>query len=816
MKKKLLLALGAVSMFAACEKTPVNVTPEGDNAVSFRTEIAASSRVADNHFESGDNIFVAAYGENDYNEMASYTFDGTRFTSENPIVKEDEAQELSYISVYPARNTDYTADFKFEVETDQTTEENYTESDLLVASIDATSDMQPTLQFQHKLSNLLFTFKLKDGAAATVSEIFVSAKTTVNCDITGDEFTAEGDAEFIEVATASNGGGKVILAPQSFSVEDDFVSFLYDGEVYEAQFSKDVELLSGWRYTYEFTIDAETKMVTIEQINATVNDWEDDKLIAEPLTATLASADFSNIKLNVDKGDYEGLYYVGLAINHQYTGDPTSFIEGMIAKEKLWYSTDFSVPDEKIIFFKGGVISLNNAWTINPSSTYSIAVAGVNDDGSLATDVVYLEVETPGGEITGSIDFTIDEIGAENVLATATPSPEVANYLYGAVTTATFNKSFFGDPMLVANTVINKIKGIGCDLAVADGVDVLTGTYQFDFTTRWSIKPETDYTLIVFGVDAQGLVTTNIAQHTATTIAAEPLRYTDDMSLEVKSFNECDIIVDVDKGTFNGNYFVGLSSKVYLTAEEVAADLMDEQLNFFQNDMGFVDNFLVFDNNATVSMNRAWNVYPETYYMVVAFGIDDDGNIYTNIANEVVQTEALVIEGSFDLELTSTSAANIVVKCSPSAEVGNYMCGAIPTADLNSTELFNGDAAAAAQYMTDQLYYGGAQMTTPNDLYLFSGEKSVNIGDFWVVNPNTEYTVMVFGINAAPTVNTEVYTLTAVTPASNAPQRMVEKMELVYNPTEIKALNSKSCLKESVITERTVNRYELDYNFSRE
>ncbi len=527
------------------------------------------------------------------------------------------------------------------------------------------------------------------------------------------------------------------------------------------------------------TIDAVTKTVTIDQIDASITDWEDDELFETPVTATLVYADYSNIRIYVDKGSWEGLYYVGLATMHEYPGDAVEFAETLLYYEDYWYGTDFTSPDNYYVFYNSGYISLSGGWTINPSTQYAIVACGIDDNGDITTNVAMLDVTTPGGEITGSIEFTVDEVEAEGIIATATPSAEVGSYLYGAVTSERFESVFYGDEMAVANAVINTIEGIGCDLDQPDGVDVLSGVTTFDFDTRWSINAETEYTLFVFGVDGQGLVTTNIAMATATTLPAEPLLYTDDMSLEVVSISDADIIIDVDKGSFNGNYFVGLSEKVYLSAEEVAADLMDTQVNFFQNDMGYVDNVIVFENNARVSMNIAWNIDPYTYYMVVAFGIDDDGNIYTNIANEVVRTSEFFYGGSIDVTLESVGAESIVINCKPSDEIGNYMYGCIPTADLDT--YFSGDVQAAAQEMVDQLYYAGYQMMYANGYYILQGEYTIDVGGFWQVNADTQYTVMAFGINTTPTVNSDVTTIEVTTLAtgSSAPASFIERTAFV-------------------------------------
>ncbi len=165
--------------------------------------------------------------------------------------------------------------------------------------------------------------------------------------------------------------------------------------------------------------------------------------------------------------------------------------------------------------------------------------------------------------------------------------------------------------------------------------------------------------------------------------------------------------------------------------------------------------------------------------MVVAFGIDDDGNIYTNIANETVRTSEFFYGGSIDVTLESVGAESIVINCKPSDEIGNYMYGCIPTADLDT--YFSGDVQAAAQEMVDQLYYAGYQMMYANGYYILQGEYTIDVGGFWQVNADTEYTVMAFGINTTPTVNSDVTTIEVTTLAtgSSAPASFIERTAFV-------------------------------------
>lgn len=125
MKQKLLLALSVLLTLFACQQT--ELTPEiNTDEVSFKSQISAASRVADNMFETGDVISVAAYQNNVEYDITDYIYGGSTFTSTSPIVKSQSDVELSYTAVYPAQDNDFgISDFLFYVQGDQSKEGNY-------------------------------------------------------------------------------------------------------------------------------------------------------------------------------------------------------------------------------------------------------------------------------------------------------------------------------------------------------------------------------------------------------------------------------------------------------------------------------------------------------------------------------------------------------------------------------------------------------------------------------------------------------------------------------------------------------------------
>lgn len=278
MKKHLLLLTSAVIAFTACRR---DVEPgERDTTISFTTEITTPTRVTDNLFEAGDNIVVTATDEDgkDFTSNVSYSFASDLFTSLSPITKDAESTKLQYTAIYPATTT-LENEFSFSVYENQTSSENFEQSDLLVAVTGLTAETTPTLTFKHKLTNILVNFMFSDDAALVPEEVAIYGYTKTDCNIESDSYIAS-DEEFAAIfpKMTSESSCAAIIAPQTISDTETFIEITYNNEIYTYSFAANTVLESGYTYEYDFIVDAETGEVTIDLINATIDDWIEDEL----------------------------------------------------------------------------------------------------------------------------------------------------------------------------------------------------------------------------------------------------------------------------------------------------------------------------------------------------------------------------------------------------------------------------------------------------------------------------------------------------------------------------------------------------------
>ncbi|MFI3287595.1 MAG: fimbrillin family protein [Rikenellaceae bacterium] len=278
MKKHLLLLTSAVIAFTACRR---DVEPgERDTEISFKTEITTPTRVTDNLFEAGDNIVVTATDEDgkDFVANVSYSFASDLFTSSSPITKDDQSTKLQFTAIYPATST-LENEFSFTVYENQNSGDNFELSDLLVAVTGLTSETTPTLTFDHKLTNIAVNFKFSDGEVMTPEDAVIYALTTTVCDIEADSFIAsEDDFAAITPKMTSESTCAAIIAPQTVLDTEAFIQATYNGTLYTYSFAANTVLESGYMYEYDFIVDAETGEVTIDLINATIDDWTEGEL----------------------------------------------------------------------------------------------------------------------------------------------------------------------------------------------------------------------------------------------------------------------------------------------------------------------------------------------------------------------------------------------------------------------------------------------------------------------------------------------------------------------------------------------------------
>lgn len=277
MRKTLLLLSSAVIAITACRRE--TEPGEREAKINFTTEITAPTRVADDLFENGDNIIVSAIDEASENfaQNVKYSYTDGKFNSSSAITKSSEADKLKFTAMYPAGAT-LENEFEFSVFDDQNSGDNFENSDLLIAQTSLTEALTPKLTFKHALSTLEINFKLSTGEEFTPDEITIFGQGTANCNISENTYSANG-ADNIEITPKMMAtSAKAVVAPQTIKSGDEFIILGFGDEYYTKSFTDDMVIKSGYIYEFDFTVNPETGEVTIDLIDATIDDWFDEEL----------------------------------------------------------------------------------------------------------------------------------------------------------------------------------------------------------------------------------------------------------------------------------------------------------------------------------------------------------------------------------------------------------------------------------------------------------------------------------------------------------------------------------------------------------
>lgn len=275
--KSLLFGASAILSFA-CQDNQEGNLPTPESAISFTSAI--NTKANETAFEAGDQIGVTAFSDaaltTIYADNVTYTFgaDGI-FSATDPILADGE---LLYAAIYPVQSGAYQNETPFTVLADQTTPENLTLSDLMLAKTAATDELIPELVFDHKLSRILVEVEANielDGAVVKV----VGTKTGATLDVAQSTVVAAGEAADVTLGVTPNDEYAAILVPQSLASGADFITVTVDGETYTATLEANAKLESGKSYRFNMVIEVEEEDVDVTLTSEIVG-WEDGDLYA--------------------------------------------------------------------------------------------------------------------------------------------------------------------------------------------------------------------------------------------------------------------------------------------------------------------------------------------------------------------------------------------------------------------------------------------------------------------------------------------------------------------------------------------------------
>lgn len=280
----LLAGLAACSSGDEPTKTPEPVVTQKLQIKIKAT--ATGTRVSDNSFDKGDRVgvFVVNYdgGTAGTLKPSGNHVDNMKFTlndswaSDSPVYWKDDQTHADFYLYYPYMASVGSVEaMPFEVKADQTTEQNYKDSELLIgnASNVAPTEKEVSIAARHIMSQINIILNAGDGFTSedlTSDKVAVKingVKTHSTVNLTTKAATATGDAAIVTPLHA-NGIFKALLPPQTVE-EGNLITVTVEDRDFNLKKSFTFE--SG--KLHKFTVSLSK---TSNGINVSISPWEDD------------------------------------------------------------------------------------------------------------------------------------------------------------------------------------------------------------------------------------------------------------------------------------------------------------------------------------------------------------------------------------------------------------------------------------------------------------------------------------------------------------------------------------------------------------
>ncbi|MBR6306806.1 MAG: fimbrillin family protein [Bacteroidales bacterium] len=250
MKKYLYIAIAAI-LAAGCSSL-MEQRNESPNEVRFTTNISSfvtKSINPDSGFANGDAISVFAI-EPFIVDNVKYTVSGNALKSDTPIYWPEDLTGGAYFgAIFPYKPDMSLADetgMVFSVKTDQSTQENYHASDMLLAEAEAMPGEVVNLEFHHFFTRIDIT--IEGNLEKAISSVSIGG---VANSIDLDKYGIVGEKVPIKAGEILLSDGtkawSCIVVPERQALPELLIAFA-DGTTASYPVSKPVDLLEGCRY----------------------------------------------------------------------------------------------------------------------------------------------------------------------------------------------------------------------------------------------------------------------------------------------------------------------------------------------------------------------------------------------------------------------------------------------------------------------------------------------------------------------------------------------------------------------------------------
>jgi hypothetical protein len=281
-----LAGLIALLAFSACsssgDSSPKQTIFFNLNNVSVLTTNGGSS--SDFSFAAGDSLGLFLTGTSDETGLAttllsntSYGYNGSSWSLREPLgfYESQQGEQMKLYAYYPYSNTYTTTRYmRFQVNSDQTTQESLRSSDFLYASASCSVGSNPSIQMKHLMARIVvdITYASADIKKCTSLQLNAHPASVINLETEVNSTESAFTTLTGYLAPVSSGATKqqaIFILPAQLLSTNSPIVFDYGDKSFNVALNQQLE--SGFQYTLSFTSYGDNTMkyngVQVDQWN---------------------------------------------------------------------------------------------------------------------------------------------------------------------------------------------------------------------------------------------------------------------------------------------------------------------------------------------------------------------------------------------------------------------------------------------------------------------------------------------------------------------------------------------------------------------
>lgn len=368
-------------------------------------------------------------------------------------------------------------------------------------------------------------------------------------------------------------------------------------------------------------------------------------------------------------------------------------------------------------------------------------------------------------------EFEILATGKTAIEFRVTPIADEMPYILMIVDKATFEEFESVEDYIADDIAMFDQIALGMGISLEDYLATILSTGVKQDSTD-GLTPDTEYYLYAYHLNAMGEVGSALEYEEFKTEALDKSDATFEVSVSDIGYNEATI--NVVPSSSMVTYFVNIMSQERLADFGEGAQayvnhlvaLRDYYLGMNATTEQMIAN-LCFAGEKSLTID---DLKPGAKHVAYAIGVDDD--FLPNTEAFVVEFDTLSAEGSdltFEVEITGVDYDHVEGTVKPSNNDETYICS-IQTAE---SLMWYASDEEFMQVLLDDLewWYGGVETALRTGV--------VDLSQYGGLYPETEYVVVCFGYNGAPTTELFAFPFTT-TEATGNPEELVVEFEIDY------------------------------------